>query len=122
MRSARGGLRSGRRPRSRCGRRLGRRGRRWNRGLGGPNPIGMFGDVVLGVLHHDQVAGKVTVGREPTLKDDRDPGLEELGWVAAVDHRHRHAVVGDDERGVLAGLVYAWLDGALDAETVAAEF
>jgi hypothetical protein len=81
----------------------------------------MFGDVVLCVLHHDQVAGKVTVGREPTLKDNRDPRLEQLGRVAMVDHRNGHVVVGDYERDVLAGLVYAWLDGALDAKTVAAE-
>src|SRR5947209_10225935 len=85
------------------------------------HPRRMLGDVVLGVLHHDAVAGEA-VALKMALQDDGDAGLEELGRVALVIHGDDHTLALDVERRRTARLPHrAGDDVALDAEAAAAE-
>src|SRR5947209_4585767 len=76
----------------------------------------VLGDVVLGVLHHDAVAGE-RLALEVTLQHDGDAGLEQLGRVAGVGHGHDHALALDVEvHGVRRFPHRAGDDVALDSE------
>src|SRR5207302_5350176 len=82
---------------------------------------GMLGDVVLGVLHHDAVAGE-GVALEATFEHDGDPGLEQLGRIALVAHGDDDALALDVERHAAGGLLHGAADDvALDAEAAVAE-
>src|SRR5438034_5143757 len=63
----------------------------WLGGRGRRHPRRVLGDVVLGVLHHDPVAGEVGA-LEVALEHDGDPRLEELGRVALVEDGNVHAL------------------------------
>src|SRR5947209_10898668 len=81
----------------------------------------VLGDVVLGVLHHDAVAGE-GVALEVAFQHDGNAGLEQLGRIAGMGHRHDHALALDVEAHRVRRFSHrAGHDVALHAEPARAE-